>query len=309
MAAFIDGRLEGDERQQMLVHLNRCERCYELFTETVRCQQEEELQTGGGGGVDTGQLGESPSGGGGGALRRGPWGRWPAVAGLAASLVVAAGVVFILLSPGSMPRTSQELVARLGNGTDLAQVGSASSALSTTRGITEDREDAQRAFRLGVSLVDLSVAISVGDATDSVDRAQSSMLLAEEEPFCTREVVPAFAELKKALEAGASRMALATLATTFESQLMGCLLQPDPWLPLGRWAAAGYLAAKNDDAAYFAPRSVRRFPGQLEGVDESYLSAELAAVESKLERRPSQAELQPLKEVFRDLIYRGGGRG
>jgi anti-sigma factor RsiW len=41
LAAFIDGALGEEECARMQAHLARCEECYELFTETVRFQQEE----------------------------------------------------------------------------------------------------------------------------------------------------------------------------------------------------------------------------------------------------------------------------
>ena len=36
MAAFLEGRLQGEDREQTLAHIDSCENCYELFTETDR---------------------------------------------------------------------------------------------------------------------------------------------------------------------------------------------------------------------------------------------------------------------------------
>lgn len=42
LAAFVDGRLRGRERAEMVAHLDACPDCYEELTETVRFLQEEE---------------------------------------------------------------------------------------------------------------------------------------------------------------------------------------------------------------------------------------------------------------------------
>ncbi|HUP24907.1 MAG TPA: zf-HC2 domain-containing protein, partial [Thermoanaerobaculia bacterium] len=42
LAAFVDGRLSGDPRDQVMAHLDRCRDCYEVFAETVRFQRQEE---------------------------------------------------------------------------------------------------------------------------------------------------------------------------------------------------------------------------------------------------------------------------
>lgn len=40
IAAFIDGKLSGAEREELIVHLNRCDDCYEVFIETVKVMEE-----------------------------------------------------------------------------------------------------------------------------------------------------------------------------------------------------------------------------------------------------------------------------
>jgi hypothetical protein len=42
LAAFLDGRLSGDERARVVTHLTDCPRCYEVFAETARFQLYEE---------------------------------------------------------------------------------------------------------------------------------------------------------------------------------------------------------------------------------------------------------------------------
>ena len=100
LAAFVDGRLDGDRRAQVEDHVSRCEACYDVVKETLRTLAE----------MDEGARG----GGSGGVL---PFIRRPAlriVLPIAAALVIGLGTAALWRSPDAYAEAVRPLVQAMG---------------------------------------------------------------------------------------------------------------------------------------------------------------------------------------------------
>jgi hypothetical protein len=246
LAAFLDGRLSGEERRRVVEHLDACEDCYAVFSEAVRFQGEEEPR---------GRVVRSERFG----TRR--W-VWTSVAAAAVLLVLVA-VPLLRMSPqrpvvatlpggGEAASASEALAARIepqegGFPADAAPwpgwgdergLGFAGAALPPTRA----------SFRAGVRLVDLRMAIrgenprAARAALDGLERT----LEAAGAAAAVRDELTAASEAA----AAADFAALAEAANEIEDRAARLL---DPHLlSFGAWVEAGRLAATLGDAAYFA---------------------------------------------------------
>ena len=240
LAAFIDGRLRGDERRAVVEHLDRCADCYEVFSETVRFQQKDEPR---------GQVVRPPR------FAGRPW-LWAAA---------AAAVVFVAILALPILRMAPE--RPVVTGADAPELRLSSAALVREMGLGEppgatpapwqgwpegfgfagglDRETA--AFRVGVRLVDLRMALREGDlgtARELVPELTGAL-----------EAAGIAAELDGQLEVAREAAALADADAlggtvgSIEAAAEGLL---DPFaLAFGKWAEAGRLAASAGDRELF----------------------------------------------------------
>lgn len=289
LAAFVDGRLVGEARTEVVAHLDRCRDCYEVFAGTVRFQRQEEPQ--------------------GRVLRPARFGapQWMWWAAAAAAVLVVAIVVPVVwedLGLGGadgegevMPATA-ELASALGPGGP----GTAATPWPGWPGghsFMGDLGGEAVAFRVGVRLMDLAAAArserfeEAGPVLRDLDRllAGSAGADALEEDLD---------RVRQALEGGDARgleRAVARLETNAEGVF-------DPFrLALGKWAEAGRLAAASGEAELFRSPA---FTGLLETLGEREL-AEAAAVyriEELTRQDPGPEELDELERTFGRLIGR-----
>jgi hypothetical protein len=222
LAAFIDGRLARRERREMVEHLDACPDCYEEYAETVRFLQDEEP---GGRVLAIGREDRTRS------LRPLFW-----TAAAIAAVLVAALVVPGLLRETSAP--SETSTDRWAAALESAQVA-ADSILATESPTGQafgpsgiDRRPS--AFRAGVRLTDLQVALLAGD------RAAAR--------FAATELEPMAPDLRGAIDRrwrwrDATRQSLLDIEAEY-GQTTSALLT-------GARAEAGRLAAASGDSAFF----------------------------------------------------------
>lgn len=326
IAAFLDGRLEGDEREHVVAHLADCEDCYEIFSETARFLREEEAADA----VAPEPAVEMPppalSEGAGRVLRPGQ-GRWRRAALLpAAVLAAAAALALVVWSPAARflgfgaeaPRSVADLAGGL-------PVENAASTLAGTwdqhgwpvmrgAGTALGREE-QRAFQIGVRVVEMDVALAAGDRelatrlTHDLETRLAAIELAD--PL--RIVYASETGIRGRLAAGEAPAELLSLNRQGDEILAPDVDDDYPgyvdglWYGLGKWAGAAHLAAAAGDPSFFEARRNRRY---LHGVAERELPAGVAGPVRRLDAFLAEngaAELPQIRRELETLIASAGG--
>lgn len=292
LAAFLDGRLSGKERRRVVAHLDACGDCYELFSEAVRFQGEEEPR---------GRLV--------GAERFGrPRWLWPAVAA-AAVLVVLVAVpilrmeserpVVATLTGGEEAVSSRQLVASLAV-PDTAELASAlRPRLAEGPGFAERTSREAAAFRAGVWLVHVQAAGRAAEA-DPAEKGLRELAATLEDAGVAARLDE---DVREALAAAkAERFGDVAEAAGAIERRTRALLPPLP-LALGAWAEAGRLAAATGDTAYFASPG---FAMLYERTADADLPASVGESLTRIRELAQDgevdpAELEELEEQFREL--------
>ena len=320
IAAFLDGRLAGEERERLSIHLADCEDCYELFSETARYLREEERKSGSSADAADGSDGME-------SVLRPDRGRWRRGVWISGSIAAAAtlGAVLLwtpagdLLGPRSASPSVTDLTASLPSAEALAPFVSASWTrhgwpVKRGAGLVLGHEE-ERAFQIGVRVVEMNVALSAGEAELAVELTEDLERLLEEVELADPLIILYAGEagLRGQLESGGSPAELLEL-NRHGDQLLG----PDEatdnagfvngtWYSLGKWAGAAHLAAAAGDVEFFSDRDRLR---ELRQLAREVLPLE---VQSALERLTALTTDQPdqhlaqIEEELRNLIAVAGG--
>jgi hypothetical protein len=323
VAAFVDGRLAGEERRRMVEHLAHCDDCHELMSETVLLMRESadstEAEDGSGTVAEDIDAPSVP-----GRLLRPPPGRFRRALPLVAALAAAAVVALLVWTPAG------DLILRRGGATvavdDLVATLPAADPRvgDTLQGILEDNhgwivllgpgpapsEEQERAFQAGVLTSELQTALAGGDK----DKARQ--LLYGFDRVLGEGVSPLlryYADIRELL-ASAPTADLLALNVTADS-----LLAPDPrddypgyvdgtFYLLGKWAGAGQLAVAAGRLDWFDEPGPRRALRQLRRAELPADVAEpFSTITAILDAGPGEADLPRLREAFETLIRRAGG--
>lgn len=244
IAAFLDGKLSGEERDRMIAHLADCESCYALFAEAARFHLEEERETGR---SEDDAAGTLPF----------PRKRLPAWAlPVAAALLLGLATIPIYRSYTEMPSL---LAAQLIDSGLLAAAGEPWSE-GDTRG-ERDLGEAYNAydFLTGVHLVDLHLTLARNDSQDSLDvlsrlhKQFDNFLVAPEE-------ARSYDQIREEIVAGKTPSSQLDEAARLDASLTQAMDEADaPYLAFGKWAEAGRLAAIARQPGFFEDRDNRRF--------------------------------------------------
>jgi hypothetical protein len=225
LAAYADGRLDGERRAAVEARLARDEELYEMLVEAERFREEEEA----------GEASEQESRVF--RLARPSRSQWLAVAA-AAVVVIMVRILFLASNVGVATFQVADLAQELAAGTDLdARFGAGwvdDTPWTSWRGPEESD-----ALRLGARMVALDAALRASDrdaASILVARIRESL-----PPGTTRRT---YGDLGERL-AEADRGELLELAGRAEAYLAEDLASP--FFDLGRWAEAGRLAALAGD--------------------------------------------------------------
>ncbi len=283
LAAFIDGRLSGEQKAKVEERLLRDEDYYEVFLETVRFQEEQKAAGEGGGG------------------RVVWWRSWRVAVPLVA--VVLLVVVVGLLVPGERPLPGDRL-ALLDPSAIVAREGWDQPGWTVLRSgnIAEGRYRPEEiAFRLGVRAVDLRVALAADDRQAAERLVSVLEQLAGSSDLLL--VSAAYGELGNQFES-VEPEALVTQVAKIERSMFESFEEGAPEarrLALGAWSEAGRLAAFSRDAGALA-RVVREDPG----IDE--VATEIETLELILEgSEPGEDAFEEAEVAFRGIAKSLGG--
>lgn len=284
IAAFIDKRLSAEERTVFMRRLDEDEALYEVFSETVRFQDQ---QTGRPATV----LGHPRN-----------RARWLVPAVAAAVLAVAAAA---LLVPGLSERSYAEtLVAR--GGLDTSPGGDwYAPSWAVTRGIDAALPEADAAFRAGVLAMDLEVALGLELSEDAfiLTRQLESVLAGVDR---SEGLQALYRRLGARLEAGAPGDELSELAARADGLFVEQLPDLERAYRLGRWAEAGKLAARSGNRELLSSRSFGRDLRSL-GRErwDPRVAAALETTAALLAVPEGQLALEALEAAFETILAEG----
>lgn len=317
LAAFIDGRLEGERRRLMIERLAEDEDAYELYDEVVRVRAElaeldaepveadapaEPPRERPGSGRD--RFGDAPP-----VVRlphrsRRPASTRPGLGWAAAAALAAAVLVGWLVIRPRGPVPSTELLARY----DQDTLGPASAAVLDVLGPVlrgEGLSPAERAayFKLGVRAFDLALAAEADDRVrarqwlEDIDR-----LLSEEVGFAFDHEA-AYDEIARQLDAATSLSSLRPEIAAAEADLEDDLDRPEePYVAFGRWVEAMRVAAATGDRGFLASREARRPLRRFLKLEPSpAVGGHLTAVATELDRGIEAANLGRIDEAMRAI--------
>lgn len=283
LAAFVDGRLSGEERRGVVAHLDACPDCYEVFAETVRFQGEEEPR---------GQVLRPPHF----AAKR--WLGWAAAAAAVVAVAIALPIlrmeserpVHTVRNGGPPALSAAELVAELPDGGDgtPAPASAVWDGWPEGLGFAGDLDRGRASFRAGVRLLDLSVAARDGHA-GAAERALDGLAEVLERSGAAAELRDELGTARRDLE-DRDFEALGTTAAGLEAGAEE-LLDPSR-LAFGKWAEAGRLAAMAGDRTLFVSPAFAGFREELRAQELS------GPVRRALERIDglTRAEAEPREE-------------
>ncbi len=279
LAAFADGRLSGEARTAVLDRLAADEEYYELLTDLLRFQQEEETAGA------TGKLAEvvaHPSW----LRRRRGW-----IAAVAALVPVALGFVLLLRSASIGPL--ETMTAEL-DATELAELGGAwdERLWSALRGSQLPFAGRRDAFRLGARSVDLHLALQAGHRELATEYLMEMTDLLRGDAR-TGSAAARYEGLLGALrERPAPELVRSSLraAADLEPLVDGF------YFDYGVWARSGWWAAKAGARNHFQLRAVRGFVerGDVPEAERDRLNE----LEAAIERR----DLEALEAGLLDLL-------
>jgi len=241
IAAFIDGRLSGEERSRAVKLLADSDEALELFATTLRQQQ------------DASDVKVVPIA----TARR--WRQWKVMVPVAAAAVLA--ILPTLVGRGSQAVLASEYAMDLRQDPNFAsglRAGWDQRPWTVTRGGGSSRElpgarqvgsplESKLAFRLGVRSLDLQIALLQRD-TALADRLTTEVLETLNAVAYADPVAARYTELKSRLATDAATQSMER-ASAAEQELRKLLDAPS--FAFGQWVGAADLAAQTHDAAFF----------------------------------------------------------
>lgn len=321
IAAFLDGRLGGEERERLVTHLADCEDCYGLLVDTARVLREEEA-AGDGSTADAGDGATTAAADPAGRLLRPGRSRWRRRALGGAVLAAAAALVLLVGAPlarylGSpaQPPTVAELSAHLAPAAagPIVAAGWESHGWPTARGpevvLTDDEV---RAFQVGVRVVEMDLALAAGD-TALAERLTHDL---EARLQGNDSLLTLYADdvgIRGLIAEGASQAELLLLNRQGDGLLAPNESEDYPgfvdgfWYGLGKWAGAAKLAAASGRPDFFSDRTNRHFLRQAtkRPVPEA-IAARLDRLDRLIGNRPA-APLDEIENQVDELITVAGG--
>jgi hypothetical protein len=244
LAAYIDGALDREEADRIAGHLVSCERCYEIYAETVQFQLD-----------DPGAQGQVVP------FRAGRERVRPAIRyglPIAAMLLVGIGGAYSQLK--APPELSTAAVAAPIPTPDPRDLAKQIWFGPRNRGGGETENDAKiddTAFRFGVQLVNLEVSLRAKDADGAGDVVASILGILKAQPS-SQELTDAYRSMRIGLaDSNKKPEQFLPVATTL-GQKSREWFDPTP-LDLGQWVEAGRLAAFAHNPSFFQQSEARTF--------------------------------------------------
>lgn len=326
IAAFMDGMLSEVEREELIVHLNRCEPCYEVFIETVKAMEDKRE--------------DSPEKEPGGDRIRSNKFYYIIPSVFAAAAAIALFFIFPTFSPhlprenktiakmeksskqeisGSSetqkmedkrrkapekgketPLSVREMMARLSQPDLKSYIKDTKDHPQMSYGFAGALPLEKVSFRMGVSITTLNAALLSGDgelAKEIIDRIISQLTGMEG----SDKVVAWYQKLIEEINRGILTQSLsgssALLEKVFENE------QTLVFLKLGEWVEWGKLAAHAGKSNLIWPETIRYFIDHLDGDDgPPGVTDALKKIEKAVqEGKGGRAESTPLKKAFSNI--------
>ena len=302
VAAFIDGRLSGAERERVVRLLAESEEAFEIYADAVRARAD----------LDADAIiplpipdpTPDPV-----PIRRPRW-------LTAGAPLAAAAALLIAVLPRVVPNPAATFAMRADA---IAQplTGRPQLAMALRSGLDEPRWSATRggpstfvettaALRLGTHATDLQVALAVEDR-ERAARLAAEMLELLDSVVLSDVARVEYRDLRDSITAGASITSIDAAAAAADEHL-GDFLK-SRWYGMGKWLAAGELAARAHSADFFKSSETARFlkaairsgefaPDEVEA---------LRQVEGAAKRGIAENEFTMVRETFAKLILRHAG--
>ena len=295
LAAFLDGTLDTGRRSAVLAHVADCPDCTEVLAGAAAVQAavqrdpSPQLELSGAKALaDVVPIGRGRARTS--ARRERLW------IGVAAVALLALGVALLLPShrgDGGFPPARDVAAALRSTGDPTAFHEHFWSGDGDAHSFGATLTPSETAFRTGVLLTDLQLAVAAGDrevAGEVVTRL-SPLLAGEAE---NAAIADALAALARGDADGAANET-AELARALELRL------PAQPAAFGRWTESGRLAARARRGAYFARPEVREFPRELDA-PPTPIARELKRIAETLRRGvASEADYATLERAFEQL--------
>jgi hypothetical protein len=298
VAAFIDGKLSGADRERVVRLLAESEAAFEVYADAVRAREDLDADAI----IPIPVRPPVP-------VRRPRWLTVGAPLAAAAALLIAV-LPRVVSNPAATFAMGAESIAK--PLTDRPQLAMAlSSALdeprwSATRGGVSTFVDSTAALRLGARATDLQVALAVGDR-ERANRVVVEMVDLLDSVILSDAARAEYGEIRKRITTGDSTSVLIGAAATADEHLGDFLASR--WYGVGKWLAAGELAARTHSAEFFKSSETTRF---IEAAIRSggFAPDEVEAlrqVEGVAKRGIAESEFETVRETFANLIKRHAG--
>jgi hypothetical protein len=327
LAAFIDGRIEGERRRLMIARLAEDEDAYDLYDEVIRVRAELAAAD-----AETASAGREPASGEespvprptrteempddlasrrDAAKRRAatiPGAPYHSVVirwlPLAAAIAIAMIGVWWLLHPTAPAPPSSSLLANLdtsGLGQDVTPVVRESLGTIYRGPATEERG---AHFELGVRAFDLALAAEAGDAVSTGRWSRKiAQLIEEDVAFGIALPSQSYRDLADGLESDPSTQRLSAEIAAHEGTLQQEVDVPsEPLFEFGRWVVAVRIAAARNDRAFLASPAAERPLRRFRRADPSdTVDQQLGLVADGVGRGAQAADLAALESALAEI--------
>ena len=295
LAALLDGRLSGAERERALRLLSRSQAALEIYADAVRVQADPTVR-------QVTPLAAAP--------RPRPW-KWSVAVPVAAAAALALAVVPRMFTDDDLALmvASADVAAPLTSRADFRAVlgeGWDQRTWSVTRGGgPAPHPDTVMAFRFGVRALDLRIAVELGDLT-LADRLTGEMLAWLESEDFMEQAAAGYRRFREQLANGSATEGLIDEASRLEAGLDAGL---NPfWFGFGKWVGGGELAARARAGAFFeSPLTTRVLNDALES--GRFAEEDLGTLRQidGLRQQSDSSRFETARGLFQALIRRHGG--
>ena len=287
LAALIDGRLSGTERERALKLLATSDEALELFAHSLHEQRATEVPV-------------VP-------IRSAPrWRRWQVIVPVAAAAGLAFAVLPKVMGPNGRAPSAQYAM-QLESDPRFAgtlRQGWDQHGWSVTRGADDNRvaPEPRFAFRLGVGTMDLQVALRKG-ATPVASGIVNDISRTLDGIKFSDVVAAKYTELKAHLSSGSAAESIERAADA-EVRMSEFLASPS--FAFGQWVAAADLAAQMREVSFFQSKHGTAFiraslsSGGLDADD----TADLQAIDARLAQGSDDAAFNDVHAILQRVIRR-----
>lgn len=298
IAAFIDGRLAGEDRARAMKLLADSDEALELYAHALRQQQ------------SASDAPVVPI-----ASRR-RWRQWKVVVPIAAAAGLALAVIPTLSRRGPSSATAREYAVELGHDPHFASGlsdGWDQRRWAATRGAgslgqpsatrqAQGAAESALAFRLGVRTLDLQVALQRGD-TAAAGRVIGEILETLNSVPLSASIAERYATLKSGLASDTRAQAIDRAADN-EGKLRDHLGSAS--FGFGQWVGAAALAARTHDASFFQSSYGRRVTQSTDSLSADDRQA-LQSIDARVKQGLNDQVLDDVRDLLQGIIQRRGG--